>query len=291
MRRNQGTVARLFLLTALTMAAFAANSLLNRAALSDGDTGAAAFAAIRLISGALCLAGLLAIRGGLPRLWTPGRWIGTASLAAYMLGFSFAYLALDAGVGALILFGMVQVTMFGGGLLAGEKPPVNRWLGAVLALAGLAWLVWPGAVDAPDIRAAVLMAGAAIGWGIYSLAGRHAVDPLKNTAANFICAAPLALLVWILVPGSITPNGIVLAVVSGAITSGLGYALWYSILPRLETTVAALAQLTVPVIALASSAVLLGEEVTLRLLLASLVILGGVALGVTGQRKIGSSGS
>ncbi len=284
-------MARLFFLTALTMLAFAANSLLNRAALAGGETGPAAFAAIRLISGALCLAVLVSLRGGLPRLAAPRRWIGTSMLALYVLGFSFAYVALDAGLGALILFGCVQVTMFGGALLTGERPTPARWFGAALAFGGLVWLMWPGAEAAPDFAPALLMVLAGFGWGVYSLEGRRAAAPLGETTANFICAAPVGLLVWLVLPDGLTLTGAMLAVLSGALTSGLGYALWYSVLPRLDATVAALAQLTVPVIAVLGGVLLLAEPVTLRLVLASAVILGGIAFGVLGQRKSGSSGS
>lgn len=284
-------MARLFLLTALTMTAFAANSLLNRAALIDGTTGPAAFGAIRLVSGALCLALLVAIRQGLPSLASRKRLVGATSLATYVVGFSFAYVALDAGVGALVLFGTVQLTMFTGAIVSGERPFMLRWAGSGLALLGLAWLVWPGMSDAPPIGAALLMAAAGLGWGIYSLAGRGATDPLGDTAANFICAAPLALLVWLILPDGMTGVGALLAVLSGAVTSGLGYALWYSLLPRLAATIAALVQLTVPVIAVAGGVALLAEPLTLRLVLASAVILGGVALGILGQRRMGSSGS
>jgi drug/metabolite transporter (DMT)-like permease len=283
---------RLFLLTALTMVAFAANSILNRAALTGSDIGPAAFAAIRLLSGALCLAVLASARTGLPRLFRPGRWIGTGALLVYMLGFSFAYVALDAGVGALILFGGVQITMFAGAVLGGERPHPARWIGAVVAFGGLTWLLWPGKGSAPDPMAAAMMASAALGWGVYSLAGRGVTDPVGETAANFILAAPVALVVWQLLPDAIGARGAALAFVSGAITSGLGYALWYSILPRIEASVAALAQLTVPVIALLGGAALLAEPPSLRLIVASVVVLGGVAFGVIGsQRRIGSSGS
>ncbi len=284
-------MARLALITAITMVAFAGNSLLNRAALADGTTGPAAFAVIRMISGALCLAALLVVRSNLPRLMAPGRWIGAGSLALYMLGFSFAYVALDAGFGALILFGVVQVTMFAGAVLGGERPPLARWLGSVIALAGLAWLVWPNTADAPALGASLLMVAAALGWGVYSLAGRGAGDPLQNTAANFICASPIALVAWIILPDGVDATGALLAVVSGTVTSGLGYALWYSVLPRLEATVAALAQLTVPVIAVVGGLLFLAEPATLRLTIASAVILGGVAFGVLGQRRIGSKAS
>jgi drug/metabolite transporter (DMT)-like permease len=283
---------RLFLLTALTMTAFAANSVLNRWALLDSANGPAAFQALRMISGAVCLGVILNLRGGLPSFRGRARLIGTISLLTYMVGFSFAYVALDAGVGALILFGGVQVTMFVGALWQGERPPVVRWLGASVALAGLAWLLWPGANGAPPPVPAMLMAVAALGWGIYSLAGRGVADPLAETGANFICAAPLALAIWVILPDGLTVTGALLAVLSGALTSGLGYALWYSVLPRLDAAVAALSQLTVPVIALAGGALLLAEGATPRLILAGAIVLGGVALGIVGgQRKSGSSAS
>ncbi len=284
-------MARLFLLTTLTMVAFAANSLLNRAALVDSQTGPAAFAALRLFSGAVTLGMLVALRHGWPRLTGPGRLIGAGSLSLYMLGFSFAYVALDAGVGALILFGMVQLTMFGGAVILGERPHMARWIGSALALLGLTWLVWPTSTEALSLFAVFLMAGAGLGWGVYSLAGRGAKDPLSETAANFICATPVALAIWVVLPDGLTFQGAMLAILSGAVTSGLGYALWYSVLPKLDASVAALAQLTVPVVAVAGGVLLLSEPLTLRLSLASAVILGGVAFGILGQRRSGSSGS
>ena len=176
--------------------------------------------------------------------------------------------------------------------MGGDRPPFARWLGAVIAFTGLIWLLWPGAVGAPPLLPAALMAVAALGWGVYSLIGRSVTDPLAETGANFICAAPLAMLVWVVLPDDMTASGAMLAILSGAVTSGLGYALWYSVLPRLDATVAALAQLTVPVIAVLGGGVLLGEVATARLIFASVVVLGGVAFGVVGsQRKIGSSGS
>jgi len=267
---------RLFLLTALTMLAFAANSILNRMALEDGMTGPAAFAAIRLVSGALCLWLLVAWRSGRLRpVWHPG---GAASLALYVLGFSFAYVTLPAGVGALILFGGVQITMFAGALLLREAVPARRWAGAALAFGGLVWLLWPAGGAAPDPVGAVLMAAAALGWGIYSLLGRGATDPLGATAGNFVFAAPLGLILLALLPDTATTQGAVLAVISGAVTSGCGYALWYAVLPRLGSARAAVAQLCVPVIAAAGGLLLLGEGVSLRFALASLLVLGGVLL-------------
>ena len=286
---------RLFLLTALTMAAFAANSILNRAALAEGAIGPGAFAALRLGAGVAMLGLLLALRDRrLPRPGAPHPG-AVAGLAAYMLGFSYAYLALDAGLGALILFGGVQITMFLGARAAREPLPPRRWAGAGLAFGGLALLFWPAGTGAPPALGALLMALAAVGWGVYSLIGRGVADPLQATGANFLYALPLAVLLAAVLPDAAAAEaeGILLAVTSGAVTSGLGYALWYSLLPRLGASVAAVAQLSVPVLAMAAGALLLGEELTARALLASALVLGGVALGVLKRPRpaIRSSGS
>jgi drug/metabolite transporter (DMT)-like permease len=275
---------RLFLLTALTMLAFAANSVLNRWAVGPGHIGAVEFAMIRLIAGAGMLAALvLWQRGGLAWPGAQGRVAGVLGLSAYLVGFSLAYRGLDAGTGALVLFGTVQVTMFAGALISREAVPVRRWAGAGLALAGLALIAAPGAVALVPL---VLMAVAGIGWGIYSLAGRGAADPLAATAWNFILSVPLVLPLG-LVAGVALPGGtgIALAVVSGAVTSGLGYALWYAILPSLGAARAAVAQLTVPVIAALGGAVLLAEVPGLRFWLATVLVLGGVALASLSYRS------
>ena len=275
---------QLFLLSFLTMSAFAANSILNRAALADGDIGPAGFATLRLASGAAMLLLLLVLRDR--RLGWPGRADprAVAGLLAYMLGFSFAYLSLPAGLGALILFGGVQITMFGGAVLSGERVPLARWLGAALALGGLALLFGPGAGGPVPFLGAGLMAVAALGWGIYSLRGRLVHDPLAATAVNFAWALLACLPVLaVAVPGeTVTTRGAILAVLSGAVTSGVGYALWYAILPRLGASVGALVQLSVPVIALAAGWALLAEPVGLRAVLAAALVLGGVATGVLG---------
>lgn len=267
---------RLFLLTSLTMLAFAANSLLNRMALEDGTTGPAAFAAIRLVSGAVCLWLIVLMRNGGPRpVWHAG---GAASLALYVLGFSFAYVTLPAGVGALILFGGVQITMFAGALILRETVPARRWAGAALAFGGLVWLLWPAGANAPDPLGAGLMAAAAFGWGIYSLLGRSATDPLRATAGNFVFAVPFGVVLFALISDGASAQGVLLAVVSGAVTSGCGYALWYSVLPHLGASRAAVAQLCVPVIAALGGLVLLGEGLSLRFAMASALVLGGVLL-------------
>jgi len=276
---------RLFLLTCLTMTAFAANSVLNRMALAGGSIDAASFGTIRLIAGAVMLAGLcLVLRGGV-RLGGTGRVMGVLALLVYMYGFSAAYTALDAGLGALILFGVVQITMFAGGLLAGEATPPRRWIGAALAFAGLAWLLWPGAGPQISVPHGLSMALAGVGWGLYSLTGRREPDALQATAANFILAAPLGVIVGLTLPAGAGgthagPEGIALAILAGAVTSGLGYALWYRVLPGLDSAVAAVAQLTVPVIAVAGGMVFLGESLGLQTVLASALVLGGVAISV-----------
>ncbi|MEM0948582.1 MAG: DMT family transporter [Pseudomonadota bacterium] len=273
---------RLSALVALVMVAFAANSILNRMALAGDEAGPAAFAAIRLASGAMALVVLARLRGQPMSLLTPRRALTTAALTLYVLGFSFAYVSLDAGIGALILFGGVQVTMFAGALAMGDRPPWVRWLGMAIGLLGLAWLLAPGAGLNLPLAGTALMAAAAVGWGVYSLVGRGAVAPLGETAGSFLCAAPLALLLWI---GSgetqgVTASGWALAITSGVVTSGMGYALWYAVLPKLDASVAGLSQLTVPVIAVAAGVLLLGETLTLQAVLAGALVLGGVAFGI-----------
>ena len=273
---------RLFLLTALTMVAFAANSVLNRMALADGLIEPGAFGAVRLASGAVALAVLVAIRdaGVNPGLRARAGIWGLVTLALYVIGFSFAYITLDTGTGALILFGGVQVTMFLGAVLLKETVPPARWLGAALAFVGLCVLFWPGGAGVPNTAGAALMAAAALGWGIYSLIGRGAADPLGGTARNFIWAVPLGLLPLILGVGDVEARGVWLAVISGVVTSGLGYALWYSVLPRLEAALAAVAQLTVPVIAALGGVLLLGESLSWRFAVAAGMVAAGVLLSV-----------
>jgi drug/metabolite transporter (DMT)-like permease len=272
---------RLFLLTLLTMLAFAANSVLNRAAVGPGLIDPVSFAVVRLLAGAGMLGVLLVLRRGLAGglVWAgwPVRVVGALSLLVYLFGFSLAYGALDAGTGALILFGTVQITMFAGALARGEAVPGRRWAGAGLAFAGLVYLLAPGSVPSGYPFEAALMAAAGVGWGIYSLSARGARDPLAVTGWNFILAVPVALAVWVLVAeGGAQIAGIVLAAVSGAVTSGLGYALWYSVLAELGASRGAVAQLTVPVFALAGGMAFLGEVLTLRFAIAAVLVIGGV---------------
>lgn len=288
---------RLILLTTVVLVAFAANSVLNRMAVGGHEIAAIPFAVIRAIAGAVMLSVLvMAMRRGLPLL-APARVIGAGSLALYLIGFSVAYVQMDAGLGALILFGGVQITMFAGAVMGGEHPPARRWIGAGLAMAGLAWLSWPSGDAALPPMAVVAMLLAAVGWGVYSLAGRAATDPMAETGANFIWAVPLLLLLMLAMPVQIdgtqtTTTGILLAVVAGALTSGLGYALWYAVLPKLGASTSALLQLTVPIIAMAAGVALLEEVITWRMIGAGAVTLGGIAYGLgLFQRRTGSSTS
>lgn len=269
---------RLFLLTALTMTAFAANSVLNRLALDSGVIGPASFTAIRLLSGALILGALCPLVSPGAALRRSGSWQSALALFCYAAAFSFAYLSLSAATGALILFGGVQITMFAGALLSGERPGPARWAGSVLGLAGLAVLLLPGAT-VPDPAGAGLMLIAAVAWAVYSLRGRVSGNPLLATTANFLWALPLAALLLTLAPPENLPaaSGVLLAASSGALASGLGYAIWYSVLPRLDRSIAAIAQLSVPLIAFAGGNLLLGEPLTLRFVIAAMLILGGMA--------------
>lgn len=272
---------RLFLLTGLAMTAFAANSVLNRLALAGGAAGPAGFAAIRLLSGALFLLLLVAVRRGAAVPWRARRrLLSAAMLAVYVLGFSFAYVTLDAGVGALILFGGVQMTMFAGAVFMGERVPPRRWAGAGIAFGGLLLLLWPagGGGIVPARGGALLMSVAAVGWGVYSLLGRRSDDPLGATAANFTLALPAGLALLAVFPDEISAGGALFAALSGALTSGAGYALWYAVLPRLGAARAAIAQLAVPVVAVAGGVAFLGEPVTTRLFLAAVLVLAGIAL-------------
>ena len=277
---------RILLLTVLTLVAFAANSVLTRAALALGEIGPGMFMSIRLAGGAVTLSLLVALSGGLGDLRRYARLGPAAMLLLYMAGFSYAYVTIDTGSGALILFGGVQVTMFAGALLAGERPGPLRWLGSGLGMAGLAVLFLPGAT-APDAFGALLMTGAAIGWGMYSLAGRGPGPALAKTGAAFILATGPALLIWLLLPQGPEASGfgILLAVLSGAIASGMGYAMWYAVLPKMDATVAAVAQLTVPIIALLGGMVFLMEPLTSRFVIAAALIIGGVGLALWSGKR------
>jgi drug/metabolite transporter (DMT)-like permease len=273
---------RLALLCGLALTGFAANSLLARAALGGALAGAAAFTAIRLLSGALVLA-LLAL--GRPRAGAEAGWPSALALFLYAAPFSLAYLSLSAGVGALLLFGAVQATMMLAAVLRGERPPRRKWAGLALAFAGLAVLTLPGA-HAPPPLAAAAMLGAGAAWGWYSLRGRRARDGVAATADAFVRSAPLAAALWagasLLAPAAarVSPSGAALALASGALASGLGYTLWNMALPHLPASTAAVLQLLAPALAAAGGVALLGERITLRILAGGAAILCGVGIAV-----------
>jgi drug/metabolite transporter (DMT)-like permease len=270
---------RIFALMLLALIAFASNSLLTRLALGTHQIDAAPFTAIRLCAGAVVLALLVRTQEG---NWTPLRgrsMTGPLALFAYAAPFSFAYLRIGAAVGALVLFAVVQLTMIGYALFRGERPSVLTWIGIMLATSGLALLTVPS-VARPDPVGLLLMAIAGVAWGVYSLAGRSASDPIAANARSFLWSSPLAIVIVAVSHASVgaSGRGIALAVISGAVTSGLGYAIWYRALPSLTVTQAAVAQLTVPVIAALAAVGLLDERLTSRLFVSGAAVLGGVAV-------------
>jgi drug/metabolite transporter (DMT)-like permease len=269
------------------MVAFAGNSVLTRLALGRAEIDAATFSTFRIAGGAgMLLATTALAESGKVRL--TGSWASAAVLFLYAIPFSFAYNSLTAGTGALILFALVQVTMMVAAVSAGERPHRSQWIGLMLALGGLIYLVLPG-LQAPSPSGSVLMAMAGIMWGVYSLRGRGSVNPLQLNMSNFVRTLPLVIVVNLLVTSQIhvTTSGVLLAVGSGAITSGLGYVLWYTALRQLTAARAAIVQLMVPVLAGAGGVLFLGETISLRLVISGVIVLGGIALALTGGRKFG----
>jgi drug/metabolite transporter (DMT)-like permease len=287
-RRGHPGAAKLCLLTGAALAGFAANSLLCRLALGSGSIDAATFTAVRLGSGAVALVVLAAAarRGSAWRAL--GSWVSAVALFAYAITFSFAYLRLSAGTGALLLFGAVQVTMIGAGLRRGERPPKLEWLGLVVAFGGLVVLTFPGQ-SAPDPIGAALMLAAGVAWGVYSLRGRGTVDPLSATAGHFVRTLPLAAAAVGLMSVGQEPHassrGLLLAVASGSLASGIGYSLWYAALPSLTATSAAVLQLAVPVLAAVGGVVLLGETMTLRAWLSGAAIVAGILIAILAAKR------
>ena len=266
------------------MIAFAANSLLCRAALRGGAIDAASFTAIRLAAGAAMLVAIVLARKSSVR--NEGSWASMLALAAYAVGFSYAYLQIGAAAGALILFGSVQLTMIAGGLLRGEHPSLQQAAGWLVAATGLVVINAPG-LDPPPPRGATLMAAAGIAWGIYTLRGRGVTRPLIATAANFARSVPIAALLTAIAFAThahATPMGIALAVASGALASGIGYSLWYAAVPALGGTRAALVQLSVPVITALAAVTILGEPLRTNVLIGGAAIVGGLALALVRRR-------
>lgn len=274
--RRRGAVVAL---TALAMIAFACNSLFCRVALRQTAIDATTFTSVRLVSGALVLWLIVHLRQGWTRASMRGDWTSALALFVYAAGFSFAYRELPASLGALLLFGAVQTTMIGHGLQRGESLGATQLAGLLLALAGLVGLLLPG-LSAPPAGGSLLMLAAGVAWGVYSLRGKAQGSPLQVTAGNFLRAVPLTLALSIAMvrSASVDPVGVGYAVLSGALASGVGYAVWYSVLPSIRSTTAATVQLSVPPLAALGGIAFLGEGLTWRLLFASLAILGGIAM-------------
>ena len=269
------------LLIGFALVAFAANSILCRLALGEGAVDAASFTSIRLTSGAITLFLIITVTKSKGSPVRGGNWGSAAMLSLYAIAFSFAYLSLSAGTGALILFGAVQITMILAALRSGERPHRLEWIGLVIALVGLVYLMSPG-LSAPDLFGSFLMALAGSAWGVYSLRGRQTGDPAVTTTGNFIRSVPLVLgpsIITILLSRThVSTTGVILAVLSGAVASGIGYVMWYAVLKKLTVTRAAMLQLCVPFLAALAGVLFLSEHVSLRLIISGVLILGGVAL-------------
>lgn len=280
--------ARAITLTSLAMIAFAGNSLLCRVALNHTGIDAITFTTVRLISGAAMLWLVVRIRGSAQT--GAGNWLSAFALFTYAAGFSFAYVTLPAATGALLLFGAVQATMIGYGVWAGERMRKVQLIGLTLALGGLVGLLLPG-LSAPPLYGSLLMLGAGVAWGVYSLRGKGVGDPTRVTAGNFLRAVPIAVALSVVAYSgtSVDGAGLCYAVLSGALASGIGYAIWYTALPALKATNAATVQLSVPVIAAFGGIIFLGETVSLRLLLATVAILGGIALVILEKQRASSN--
>ncbi len=279
------TRGRVASFTGAALVAFAANSLLTRGALAAGRLDPATFLLVRVSAGAAVL-GALAFRRTAPAHDPANHWTSTLALIGYAVAFTFAYVRIGAGIGALALFGGVQTTMIAAGLVAGERPGRRDLAGLIIAVAGLLTLTVPGATR-PSLVGVFLMAIAGVCWGLYSLRGRRSRDPLTGTAHNFMRAVPVAIAIaaWQWPSHHVTALGLVLAGISGAITSGLGYAIWYSVLPQLTAWRAAIVQLLTPVLTAAAAVVMLGEAVSLRVVLAGGLIIAGVMLSIAAPRR------
>jgi len=276
--------ARVLILTLAAMIAFASNSLLCRAALKQTSIDAASFTFVRVFSGAVVLWLVTNLRRMIRTtrdVGVGGNWISALALFLYAAGFSFAYVDVAAGTGALLLFGAVQATMILWGLHKGERLRAIQIVGLVVAMTGLVVLLFPG-LSAPPLFGSILMLGAGVAWGIYSLRGKRERNPVTATTGNFVRAVPFAAAVSIIFLRWLDLDiaGVIYAIISGAITSGLGYVIWYSVLPSLKAASAATVQLSVPVLAATGGILLLGEPITLRYVLASIAVLGGIALVV-----------
>lgn len=272
--------------TILALIAFAANSVLCRAALRDALIDPATFTSIRLISGSIILLLLVYISKSKNLSEAKGSWSSAGILFIYAATFSFAYVSLDTGTGALIVFAMVQITMITSAMINGKKMSLSEWAGVLLAFGGLVYLVFPG-VTAPSFSGLILMIASGMAWGLYSLKGKSSIDPLGDTAFNFLRTIPfvIILLLFSIDHVKAEPQGYTLAIISGALTSGIGYTIWYMALRGLSAVQASIVQLIVPVIAAAGGILFLSEIISIRLIVASVLILGGIAIVILKGRN------
>jgi drug/metabolite transporter (DMT)-like permease len=272
------------LLTSLALIAFAANSVLCRLALGNGAIDASSFTGIRLLSGAIVLLIILSVKGNNKGVPSKGSWTSSCMLFAYAISFSYAYLSLDTGTGALILFGSVQITMISLSLISGTRLHFSEWSGVVIAFTGFVYLILPN-ITTPSINGFILMTISGIAWGIYTLIGRKSKNPLMDTTYNFLRTIPFVVLLAVFTMQNInyTSEGIILAFLSGSITSGVGYTIWYIALRRLSSTQAAVMQLSVPVIAAVGGVIFVSETITPRLVISVIIVLGGILMVILGK--------
>ena len=282
---NQPSRLRIIVLTVLAMVAFAGNSLLCRAALKQTEIDAASFTSIRLLSGVIILWVLVSLGGKKASNEGQGNWLSAVALFIYAAGFSFAYISLETGAGALILFGAVQATMIGYGLYTGERLNKRQSAGLILAFTGIIALMLPG-LSAPPLMGSLVMLVAGVAWGVYSIRGKGTGDPTLISAGNFLRTIPFVVIMTVITLNSqsLDAAGIAYAVASGALASGLGYAIWYAVLPTLKSTIASTVQLSVPVIAALAGIIFLSEPITVRFTLASIALLGGIALVIVSRK-------
>lgn len=275
-----------FLLTAFALTAFAFNSILCRMALGGGQIDAAGFTLVRLLAGAVTLSLICTSFGKTQSVWKSGRWTSAFFLFAYAICFSFAYLGLTTGTGALILFGSVQMTMIAAALMKGDRLRMLELIGLAVAFAGLVYLVLPG-LSAPPLISSLLMAAAGAAWGFYTLRGKGSGDPLAETTGNFVRSVPMIVLAALPFLGGLhlSSRGVLLAVLSGALASGVGYSVWYAALKYHTATRAAVLQLSVPVIAAVGGVVLLAETAGMRLAISALLILGGIGVSIASRSR------
>ncbi len=278
-------LTRIVLLTGLALVAFAANSVLCRLALGEKAIDASSFTIIRLLSGAIVLLILFKIKNNELSSNSRGSWYSGIMLFLYAITFSFAYITLDTGTGALILFGSVQITMIALSLLSGNRLHFTEWLGVIIAFAGFLYLIMPG-VTAPSTTGFLLMTVAGVAWGIYTINGKGSKNPLSDTTFNFLRTVPFIIIMLLVVLKDVnfTSKGILLAIISGGVTSGIGYTIWYMALKGLTSTQAAVVQLLVPVIAAFGGVIFIFEKITFRLTISSTMILGGILFVVMGKK-------